>query len=391
MFTKADSPAFALADDAAPAWLAQDSVSDLAAFESPTGKSGRLESGARGISKRDIAELTAQLGIMTQSGVDIGTALGSLASQCQRPALGTILQSVHDDVMAGASFSEALRKHNKIFDEAFTATVAAGEATGKMAEVLSQLADLQRSELRLLRTIRGVMIYPIVLMVVSVGVILAMMTFVLPQFAGIFEQYEVPLPGITQALIFISDELRTRWWLWGPLGVAAIAGIVSLRTTQAGRSLSDPLMLKVAVLKRVVQTVIVGRICRLLGLMIDSGVPLLEGLNITQKAVRHTSFRLLLRDLEEAVTNGRGLSSALQSSDIFPAAATEMIGSAERSGKLGDVLRMIGAYYEEEGEAATKQAASMLEPLITVCMGAVVAVIVLAVMLPVFDLSSISH
>lgn len=374
-------------DEQLPAWLT--AGGGVGPLESPVAKQPR--GGGGRVSKRDVAELTAQLAIMTQSGVDIGSALGSLARQCQRPALADVLETVHNDVMGGAAFSEALRKHPKIFDGAYTATVASGEATGRMSEVLAQLAELQRSELRMRRTIRGVMIYPVVLSFVSVGVIIAMLLFVLPQFAGIFADYEIPLPMVTTILIAVSDELRGRWWFWAPVAIGAVVGLAWLRSTDAGREVSDPLLLKIGALKLVIQTVIVGRMCRLMGLMIDSGVPLLECLSLTRNAIRHTSFRRLLANLEESVTNGQGMTSTLEKSDVFPASATEMIGAAERSGKLGEVLQMVGAYFEEEGEAATKQAASLLEPLITVCMGAVVAVIVLAVMLPVFDLSSFAR
>lgn len=340
---------------------------------------------------RDVAELTAQLAIMVRSGVDVSTALKSLAMQCQRPHLGEVLRTIHSDVLSGSSFSGALRKHAGVFDEAYIATVAAGEATGKMAEVLEQLSELQRSELRMRRTLRAVMIYPIVLTCVSTAVIGALVVFVLPQFATIFEQYDTPLPMITKMLIGVSMELRVRWWLWVPLVGGIGFGAVTAFFTEAGRRMYDTSLLRTAKIKNVVQTLLAGRMCRLMGLMIDSGVPLLQSLHMAGRAIKNVRYRELIAELEDAVTNGQSLASTLQESDIFPASAAEMIGTAEKTGKLGEVLRMIGVYFEEEGEASARQAATLLEPLITVVMGAVVAVVVLAVMLPVFDMASFAR
>ncbi|MEM9186471.1 MAG: type II secretion system F family protein [Planctomycetota bacterium] len=339
---------------------------------------------------QDVADVTAQLAIMTKSGVDIATAMGSLASQCARPALADVLEDVREDVVGGVRFSEALRRHPEVFDDAYVATVGAGEATGKMAEIFAQLAELKRSELRLRRTIASLLVYPVLLAVVSVVVITALVVFVLPQFAGIFEQYDTPLPWITQALLAVANELRERWWAWAPLAGLLVAGLISLRFTEAGRRLFDRVMVEGIGVGKVSQKLIVGRMCRLMGLMIESGVPLLEALQLVGLSTRNSVYRDLVDELEEAVLNGQGMTATLSNSPVFPAAATEMIGTAERSGKLGEVMRMIGAYFEEEGEASARSVVSALEPLITVVMGVIVAVVVLAVMLPVFDLATVA-
>jgi len=338
----------------------------------------------------DVVDVTAQLAIMTKSGVDIATAMGSLASQCSRPALADILEQIRDDVLGGIRFSDALRRHPQVFDEAYVATVGAGEATGRMAEVFSQLAELKRSELRMRRTITSLLIYPILLASVSCMVITALITFVLPQFAEIFEQYETPLPAITRGLLFVADELRARWWLWTPVAGALMAGVASLRYTAQGRRYRDTLLLRGIGIRNVSQKLIAGRVCRLLGLMIASGVPLLDSLRLVAKSTKNVLYREIVGELVESVTNGQALTASLKETDLFPASATEMIGTAERSGKLEEVLRMVGAYLEEEGEAAARSVVSALEPIITVVMGLIVAIVVLSVMLPVFDLATVA-
>ncbi|MEN1681898.1 MAG: type II secretion system F family protein [Planctomycetota bacterium] len=352
--------------------------------------SDRRVSNAR-VPAKDVADITAQLAIMTKSGVDIATAMQSLAAQCARPALAEVLEAVRDDVIGGKRFSDALAMHPRIFDDAYVATVAAGEATGQMAEIFAQLAELKRSELRLRRTIASLLVYPILLAVVSVVVIIALVVFVLPQFAGIFEQYDTPLPAVTQALLAVAEELQVRWWLWGPVAIGGVAGLVSLRVTPTGRRVWDHGLLYGPGIGPVSQKLIVGRLCRLMGLMIGSGVTLLDALVLAGKSTSNSIYRSLINDLENAVTNGQSLTATLEKSEVFPAAATEMIGTAERSGKLGEVLRMIGAYFEEEGEAGARSITAALEPLITVVMGAIVAVVVLAVMLPVFDLATVAR
>ncbi|MEM8865635.1 MAG: type II secretion system F family protein [Planctomycetota bacterium] len=345
---------------------------------------------AQRVRAQDVADITAQLAIMTRSGVDIATAMGSLASQCERPTLADVLDQVRDDVLSGVRFSDALRRHPRVFDDAYVATIGAGEATGRMPEIFAQLAELKRSELRLRRTISALLVYPILLATVSTVVVTALVVFVLPQFASIFEQYETPLPVITQVLLGLADEIRVRWWLWAPLAGGAVAGVASLRFSEVGRRWFDRMLLEGIGIGPVSQKLIVGRMCRLMGLMIESGVPLLDSLALVGKSTSNSVYRELVDDLEESITNGRGMTTCLKESDVFPAAATEMIGTAEKSGNLGEVLRMVGAYFEEEGEAAARTVVGALEPLITIVMGAIIAVVVLSVMLPVFDLATVA-
>lgn len=369
------------------AWM--DGAATQTDVQSPNVASSWWSRPAR-ISKRDLADATAQLSIMTKSGVDLSTALGSLIRQCQRAAMIEVLEGVHEDVLAGLAFSEALRRRPHAFDESLVATIAAGELSGRLPEVLAQLAELQRSEIRLSRAVRAMLTYPVLLMVVSSVVTAALVLLVLPQFAEIFKQYETPLPMSTQALLAIADEARGRWWLWGPLGAAAVIGLVSLRFSEFGRTLADRTVLDIPGLGRVVRLLKVGRFCRLTGLMVENGVPLVEALGLVAGAMKSPTYRRLVHEVVDSISNGRSLAAPLMESDLFPPSATEMIATAERTGRLGEVLRTVGAYFEEEGEAATRGVVALAEPTITVVMGGVVAVVVMSVMLPVFDLSTLA-
>lgn len=333
---------------------------------------------------------TSQMAMMIGAGVSLSSALKSIIRQCQRPAMREALEQIQDDVLGGSSLSGALRKHPRLFDAAYVATVAAGEASGRMQQVLSQLAELQRSELKLRRTIKGMLVYPVLLTVVSLGVIGTLVVFVLPRFTAIFEQYDLTLPMVTRLLMGTAEELRSRWWLWVPVMGAAGVGALVATKSEAGREAIDTAMLRTPGLKRVTQTLIGARACRLLGMLIASGVPLLESLHLLRLAISNRVFRRLTADLEDAVSNGRCLSEALDGNESLPDSASELIATAEKTGRLGEVSTMMGLHYEEEGQALARQLVSVIEPAVTIVMGGVVAVVVLAVMLPVFDIATLA-
>jgi type II secretory pathway component PulF len=345
----------------------------------------------RRVRKNDLADMTAQLAIMTKSGVDLASALSSLAVQTDRPFLADVLRDVHELVLSGNTLSEALRQHERVFDAAYIATIAAAEASGKMSEVLQQLAEMQRAELRLRRSIKSLLTYPVMLTVISGAVIVTLVLLVLPRFADIFSQYNMALPITTQAMLGASRELRERWWLWGTLLAAGIGGTIAWRVTEQGRRMIDSLLINGAIVRNVSRPLFIGRTCRMLGLLLASGVPLLEGLRLCRKTIGNLVYRDLLDELIESVVNGRGLAPSLEHAQIVPVSAREMLGTAERTGNLGEVAAMLGSYFEEDAETRMRSLVRLLEPAITVGMGLIVAAIVMSVMLPIFDLSTMSQ
>jgi type II secretory pathway component PulF len=343
------------------------------------------------LKKRDLLAVTTQLAIMTKSGVDLASAFESLANQSSNERVRKVLGRIHEDVTGGKAVSEAMRAQSEVFGDAYVASVAAGEAAGQLPEVLGRLADLQRSELRNRATIRTLLAYPILLATVSSAVVTGLVLFVLPRFQHIFTQFEVPLPAITQVLVAVSDVLRNFTWIWVPLLLVAIAGVITSRYTTGGRRWWDSALLNTVVIRDITRAFYVGRTFRLLGLMIESGVPLLEGLQLTRNAVKNSLYRELFDDLEEAILNGRGLASSLIRAGFVPPVAAEMVLTAEKTGTLGMVTELMGAHYEEEGETRLRELATMLEPLIIVTMGVIVAAIVIAVMLPMFDIANLAR
>jgi type II secretory pathway component PulF len=342
------------------------------------------------LKKRDLLAVTTQLAIMTKSGVDLASAFESLANQSSNERVRKVLSRIHEDVTGGKAVSEAMRLQADVFGDAYVASVAAGEAAGQLPEVLGRLADLQRSEIRNRATIRTLLAYPILLATVSSTVVTCLVLFVLPRFQSIFEQFEVPLPAITQVLVAVSDVIRHFTWIWVPLVIMAIGVVVASRFTNGGRRWWDRALLNTVIIRDVTRAFYIGRTFRLLGLMIESGVPLLEGLQLTRNAVRNSLYRELFKELEEAILNGRGLASSLIKAGFVPPVAAEMVLTAERTGTLGMVTELMGAHYEEEGESRLRELATILEPLIIVIMGVVVATIVVSVMLPMFDIATLA-
>lgn len=350
--------------------------------------SAAASGGGPKVANRELVNMTTQMAIMMRAGVDMASALQSLARQCKSPALRAVLNDVHESVLGGSSVSESMSQYPRVFNETYVASITAGEASGRLPDVLGQLAELLRNELRLKNSIRTMLAYPILLSSVSGLVLLALLVFVLPKFAEIFSDFESPLPVVTQMLIGLSYELRTRFWLWVPVFLGCAGGAYAFKRSQMGQVLWDRVTINAPVLRDVTRALLIGRVCKLLGIMIDSGVPLLDSLRLARSSVKNSLYRDLFDQLEDDVLNGRGLATALLDSEFVPGAASEMVVTAEKTGTLGMVTQMIGSHFEEEGEAKLKEVVALLEPAITVAMGLLIAVIVMSVMLPLFEMSS---
>lgn len=293
----------------------------------------------RKIPRRDLFSFTMQLAIMTRAGVDLASALGSLARQCRSERLKDILLQIHADVCEGKLASDALRRHADVFGPTYIASMAAGEASGRIPEVLDQLARLQQGDIRLRGTLRTVLSYPILLASVSGLVLFGLTFFVLPQFGEIFDEFETPLPVITQVLLAVVGELRGRFWLRGTLLVAGTAGLMALRKSDTGQRCWDRFIINVKLLRDVTRSLIIGRSFRLLGIMIDSGVPLLESLRLVRSSVRNSFFREVFEAVEEDVVNGRGMANCLLRAEIVPDISSGMraLNSGSSAGSAGAI------------------------------------------------------
>ncbi len=343
------------------------------------------------IPRTELMMTTSQLAIMMQSGVDLAEALQNVSAQCRHPQLKTILCEVFDQVSAGVSFSVALRRYTDAIGGPFVAGVAAGEASGTLTEVLKRLTESLRNEIRLSGTLKSILAYPMMLGLVAGGVVLALVLLVLPQFSQVFEDLGQPAPPLTQIL------LDSATWIQGHLLVISIGMLASIGIgfsairTDRFRRWFDRTALTAPIVSKSSQALQIGRAFQLLGAMLQTGVPLLDGLQLCRNSTKNRLYHELFDRLADDVTNGRGVGLALGASEFVPTGAAQMVQTAEHSGRLGDVLQTVGQFYEDEGERHIRQLVKLLEPIVIVLMGVVVAGVVLAVMLPLLDVSTMSH
>ncbi len=343
------------------------------------------------VSRSELLISLSQLTIMCQAGVDLAEGIHQLADQCRHPALKRILIAVDRDVSSGQSFSDALRKHPQAFDEMIVSSIAAGEKSGNIPEVLERLTQLIRNDIRLRGTIIGMMIYPIVLCAVTLIVFGCMLFFVLPQFSEVFESMEKTPPAMTQTLLDLSEFLRSNALVLVVLLAASLIALWGARKSTTVLHARDRFVMHCIGLRHATRKLALGRMLRLLGAMLESGVPLLQAIRLSRSSSSNLLMKQLFDRIEQDVLNGRGLSGPLRTSEILPVGAAQMIGTAERSGNMGVILKTIGAFYESEGEEHIRHLVKIAEPLVIVVLGAFVGGIVLSIMLPMLDATSIHH
>jgi type II secretory pathway component PulF len=355
----------------------------------PAGSPARRGGGR--LTRTDVLQLMSQLTIMNQSGVDLAESLKNAADQSPKAAMKRVLEQVHADVSAGKSFSWALEQHPAVFDAPFVAGVAAAERSGTMAAVFERLTYLLRSDIRLRSTVWSMLMYPLVLGFVTFGVLNAMVFFVLPQFAKVFSDLGTSPPPLTALLLGIGQFARDNILLLGGAIGASVAALVALRNHASVRRAWDWTLLNGLLIKDAVRALSTGRVFRLLGTMLQSGVPLVDGIRLCRNASKNQFFRGMFDRMESDVLEGRGLASALAGAQFVPLGAASMVATAERSGKLGQVLQSVGEYYEDEGEQRLRDLIKILEPAIILILGTVVAGVVLSIVLPLLDVTSMSH
>ncbi len=347
--------------------------------------------GSGGVRKSDLVIMMSQLSIMSQSGIDLAEALHNLAEQCPKANLRKVLAQVDVDVSSGHCLSDALRKHPAVFDDLFVASIAAGEQSGTITQVLERLTYLLRGDMQLRNTIWSMLMYPLVLAAVTLAVMIALVFFVLPQFATVFETLERPVPYFTQLMLNFGVFVRGQWLFIG-IGLIAlgVSAFFARRAPQL-RKAWDYTTLHLALLRDVTRGLLTGRTFRLLGTMLMSGVPLIDGIRLCRNATGNRYFRQLFQQLERDVLNGEGLGRPLLSASFLPSGAAQMVVTAERSGKMGEVLKTIGEYYEDEGERCLRDLVKIAEPAVIVCLGVVVAGIVLSIVVPMLDVTTSSQ
>lgn len=343
-----------------------------------------------GVKKVEIAAFTRQMSTLLRSGIPLAESLGALVDQITNVRLKTPIAEVRTAVNEGMSFADALAKHPKLFDELFVSMVRAGEVAGNLDEVLTRLADFLENAQKLKSKIMGAMIYPMVMVVVGVGIMSVLMIKVIPEITQMFTQGGKTLPLNTRLLIGVSGFLG-RNLLWLLLGtILAIVLFARWIRSPAGKPVWHRFVLKLPVVGELARTINVGRFARTLGTMLQSGVPMLRALDTAKQIVGNVLIKQAIEDAKKAVTEGESLATTLKRSGQFPATMIHMTAVGEKAGQLEQMLERVAITYESEVDTKLTRLTSLLEPLMLVIMGGAVAFIVFSILQPIMDLGSLS-
>lgn len=343
----------------------------------------------RGVSARDLALLTRQLSTLSQSGMPLEEALLAVSQQNEQPRLKSILLGVRSRVMEGHTLADGLSDFPQAFPELYRATVAAGEQSGHLDAVLERLADYTESRQALRQRVSNALIYPIVLVVMALGIISFMLAFVVPKVVSVFENTGQALPGLTRGLIAVSDFLRDHWIALGVILALVIVGVWKLLQLPGPRRRYHRLLLRLPLVARLTQGLNTARFTRTFSILAGSGVPILEALRISSQVLNNIPMREAVDEASLRVREGGSISRALSVSKLFPPMTIHLISSGEASGQLEDMLSRAASNQEREIDGLIATMLGILEPMLIVFMGGVVLTIVLAVLLPIFEINNL--
>jgi type IV pilus assembly protein PilC len=301
------------------------------------------------------------------------------------------LTQIQKQVESGDDLSTALKQHPRHFDSTYVNLIKASEASGTLAQMLDRIATQSRSELETRQKVQGALLYPGVMLLMCIGVSIFLLIYVFPKLLPMFETKQIQIPVPTRIMMTVSDILIHHWYWVLAVSFLVIAGGVYLRRQAWGRLSLDWLWIHSPVLGPMLKKVILGRNLRTLAITINAGVPVLQALELTAAVSNNRLYERSWTEIAQLVTTGKQIHEALSGNDLFPPTVQQMISSGEATGKLGMILEKVSQYYERETSNAIKSATTLIEPLMVFVMGGVIGGIALAMLLPIFKLSSAAH
>ena len=335
---------------------------------------------------KDISIFCRQFYTMLDAGVQIDDCLEILTSQMTNDTLKKALHDISERVKKGESLADSMQEHTGVFPELLVKMIKSGEMSGNLDTIMLRMSVYYEKENKTNSKVKNAMIYPSILAIVAAGAVVVILTFVMPTFMEMFEQNNVELPALTKLLIWVSNQLTTNW--------LPIIGVIILLSvayrfyakTEHGKYTSGNLKLRLPILKPLNEKIIVSRFTRTLSTLLASGIPLTTSIHIVSEVVQNRVAELALQGVRERLVKGEGLSGPMRDAEIFPPMLSSMIKIGEESGALDDILNKTADFYEDELEAQIAATTAMVEPLLIVVMGIVIGGIVLAIMLPMFEM-----
>jgi type IV pilus assembly protein PilC len=340
------------------------------------------------VAAKNLAVFTRQFSVMIDAGLPLVQCLDILGNQEEDKNFAAVILQTRTDVESGASLADAMRKHPKTFDPLFTNMIAAGEAGGILDTILKRLATYIEKAVKLAGQVKSAMIYPIAVIVIAGVVVGVILWKVIPTFAQLFSGLGADLPLPTRVVIAASDNLVKFFPILFVAAGAAGYGFKQYYATENGRRVVDSFMLKMPVLGNIMRKIAVARFCRTLSTLISSGVPILDGLDITARTSGNAIVEDAIMTTRKSIERGETISAPLKETAVFPPMVTQMIGVGEATGALDTMLGKIADFYEEEVDTAVAGLLTLLEPIMIAILGGVVGGIVIAMYMPIFDLIS---
>ena len=348
----------------------------------------KAKKGGVSVPSKNLAIFTRQFSVMIDAGLPLVQCLEILGKQEPHKGFATVILKVREDVEAGAALADAMKKQAKTFDALYSNMIAAGEAGGILDTILKRLAVYIEKAVKLKGDVKSAMIYPVAVIVIAAVVVAAILWKVIPTFAQLFAGLGAELPLPTRVVIAASDGLVAYGWI----GIIALGllgwAIKSYYATEGGRRTLDGLLLKTPILGSILRKVAVARFCRTLSTLMASGVPILDGLDITARTAGNSIIEDAIQVTRTSIERGETISAPLRETNVFPSMVVQMINVGETTGALDAMLSKIADFYEEEVDTAVAGLLTLMEPVMIAFLGVIVGGIVIAMYLPIFDLIS---
>jgi len=337
------------------------------------------------VKPKELAVFARQFATMVNSGLPILKALAILGDQTESKALATVVGEVRLDVERGSSLSQAMAKHPKVFQNLFIAMIRAGETGGVLDSVLLRLADNLEREVELRQRVKSAMTYPVVVLAMVTLILIAMLLFIVPQFQGIYATLGGTLPLPTRILLFVSQTFRTYWWMWALAVIVFVFLFRRYKKTPRGRAQLDRMKLKVPVFGGLFHKTALSRFASTLSILLRSGVPILQSLDIVSETVNNAVISAAVTDVQGSVKEGESIARPLGKHAVFPPMVVQMLAVGEETGAVDTMLEKVAEFYDNEVTATVDALTSLIEPLMIAVIGACVGMAVIALYLPMFN------
>ena len=363
-------------------------TSQESSFKSVTSLTGLF---TKPVKTKEIIFFYSQMSLMLEIGTSLTEALRAAANQTQNVVFKEILEKIIVDIEEGRQLSEAMKRHSKVFPGIIVSMIKAGETGGFLKKTLDRVVEIQEKRQAFISQLRTTMTYPIIISTVGVGVVIFVLTGILPKFTSLFEGKEALLPATTRAMVALSDSLRGYWWAYILAVVGLVILFIFLKNSNKGQAVTEKFLISTPLISKVTNKVYTMQLLRTLGNLMESQVPLLEALTVTRGTFTNRYFCSFIDQIRDHVEEGGKFAHTFASYPHILESAKQMVVTGEETGNLAAVMLRLAEFYDTEVEQELKTVSSMIEPAALMILGAVVGLIVASVVLPLFKISSTMH